>query len=86
MQFRPTFDRIEARQFVEASLEDQQALASWCRGRLRGTKIPAADRVIQIDIHEVECEAQVGDWIVYVKGHFFILPEPQFNIMFCSTI
>lgn len=63
---------IEARHFDATNLHDQEALANWCGGLLRGTKLPADERVIRIGTLEGEIEASHGDWIIKgVKGEFY---------------
>lgn len=63
---------IEARQFVGVTVEGQEQLAEWCGGLLRGTKLPADERVIRIPTLEGEMEASFGDWIIRgVKGEFY---------------
>jgi hypothetical protein len=63
---------IEARQFTEDELHVQHDVAEWCNGKLRGTMLPAEQRVIQIYTLEGEMEARVGDWIIKgVKGEFY---------------
>lgn len=63
---------IEARQFTVTDLHEQCALADWCSGKLRGTMLPAEERVIQIYTLEGEMEAHFGDWIIKgVRGEFY---------------
>jgi hypothetical protein len=63
---------VEARPFTATALALQEDLAEWCNGRLRGIKLPANERVIQIDTLEGEIEASFGDWIIKgVKGEFY---------------
>jgi hypothetical protein len=63
---------IEARCFSSVTIHEQEMLADWCHGRLRGVRLPADARVIQIDTLEGEMEARFGDWIIQgVKGEFY---------------
>ena len=55
---------VSARRFDITDLKGQEQLASWCGGRLRGTRLPAQERVIQIDTAENEVEVGFGDWVV----------------------
>ena len=63
---------IEARLFNQQLINEQEELADWCRGRLRGITLDPEQRVIQIDTLEGEIEASYGDWIIKgVKGEFY---------------
>ena len=63
---------VEARQFKCDNTDAQENLADWCRGKLRGYKLPLSERVIQIETLEGEMEAKHGDWIIKgVKGEFY---------------
>lgn len=63
---------IEARQFGMERLDQQEILADWCNGKLRGIKLEPTERVIQIQTLEGEIEAKFGDWIIRgVKGEFY---------------
>lgn len=63
---------IEAVKFDATNIHDQEQLANWCGGRLRGVKLPSEKRVIQIDTLEGEMDASFGDWIIRgVEGEFY---------------
>jgi hypothetical protein len=63
---------IEAKLFNQVTIYEQEMLADWCKGKLRGYQLPADNRVIQIDTLEGEIEASWGDWIIKgVKGEFY---------------
>lgn len=63
---------IEARRFLCDTTADQQHIADWCGGKLRGMKLPLSERIIQIDTLEGEIEARYGDWIIKgIKGEFY---------------
>lgn len=71
-QYRKKPVVIEARQFCATFLHEQEALADWCGGLLRGTKLPPEERVILIPTLEGEMETSFGDWIICgVKGEFY---------------
>lgn len=75
--FRPIQFVVEARCLLDD--ENQEQVAEWCGGKLRGTKLLRAARVIQIDIHGVEHEAEVGDWIIkWPDNTFTIYPGEEF--------
>lgn len=63
---------IEAVQFLAASIEKQESVADWCKGKLCGTRLLSPHRVIKIQTLEGEMVASVGDWIIKgVKGEFY---------------
>lgn len=71
-EFRKKPVVLEARQFTLADAEHPEALTEWCNGRVRGTRLPAAERIIQIDTLEGEMAGSIGDWIIKgVKGEFY---------------
>lgn len=60
---------IEAVQITE---RNTTVVAGWCRGRVRGTKLPASERFVQIDTLEGEMVGNIGDWIIKgVQGEFY---------------
>lgn len=63
---------VEARQFKVGTWEEQERLADWCGGKLRGMMLEPKYRIIQIQTLEGEMEAGVGDWIIRgVKGEHY---------------
>lgn len=63
---------VEAKCFNVVELGLQEALADWCNGLLRGYKLNAEERFIQIRTLEGEMEAKFGDWIIRgVNGEFY---------------
>lgn len=82
-KFRKKPVEIEARRFICVALGAQNALADWCRGSLRGTSLPADERVIQIQTREGEMEASFGDWIICgVKGEFYPCKPDIFELTY----
>ena len=75
MKFRKKPVEIEARQYtIEIAANDNlwNDLAFWCKGLVRGTKLPAEMREIEIPTLEGDHRAVVGDWIIKgVKGEFY---------------
>lgn len=72
MKFRKKPVVIEARRFDVTRLTEQEALAAWCGGLLRGYKLDAVDREIEIPTLEGDMRANFGDWIISgVKGDFY---------------
>lgn len=63
---------IEAERFNVTDFIEQENIADWCNGKLRGIKLPPEERFIQIQTLEGEIEASFGDWIIRgVKGEFY---------------
>lgn len=60
---------IEAEFITEGNMD---RVAEWCRGSVRGIKLPPKDRVIQIQTLEGELEIGPGNWIIKgVEGEFY---------------
>lgn len=69
MKFRKKPVVIEAQQLTVFNLEE---LEHWCKGSIKGLRLPANQRVIDIQTLEGEMRAQIGDWIIKgVKGEFY---------------
>lgn len=69
MQFRKKPVVIEAQRVTVNNLDQ---IANWCRGSVKGTKLPLHERVVDIQTLEGEMRADVGDWIIKgVKGEFY---------------
>jgi hypothetical protein len=63
---------VEARQFTIHDAEYPDAIQDWCYGKVRGTRLPAEERYLQVFTLEGEMECNVGDWIIKgVKGEFY---------------
>lgn len=74
---------VEARQFTLADAENPTLIEKWCNGRVRGTRLPANKRFIQIDTLEGEMEGRVGDWIIRgIKGEFYPCKADIFNMTY----
>lgn len=72
------FFLICARQ-VPADEAGQEAIATWCGGRVRGMALSPASRCVQFDsFFETEVEAIPGDWIVSMGRRFFAMPNADF--------
>jgi hypothetical protein len=81
--FRKKPVMIEARLFDAVDLSMQENVATWCGGLLRGTKLPATERVILIPTLEGEITASYGDWIVKgVKGEFYPCKPDIFELTY----
>lgn len=60
---------IEARELTVDNLEELEA---WCKGSIKGTKLPREQRVIDIQTLEGEMRAEIGNYIIKgVKGEFY---------------
>jgi hypothetical protein len=47
-------------------------IAEWCRGSVKGIKLPIEEQVIDIETLEGTMRADVGDWIIKgVNGEFY---------------
>jgi len=69
MKFKKKPVVIEAQQLTVFNLEE---LEQWCKGSIKGLRLPANQRVIDIQTLEGEMRAQIGDWIIKgVKGEFY---------------
>lgn len=74
---------IEARLFDQVLIIDQERLADWCNGKLRGITLEPEQRVIQIQTLEGEIEASYGDWIIRgVKGEFYPCKPDIFELTY----
>lgn len=74
---------IEARLFDQQMIADQERLADWCNGKLRGITLEPEQRVIQIPTLEGEIEASYGDWIIKgVKGEFYPCKPDIFELTY----
>lgn len=74
---------VEARRFVAVTISEQEDLAQWCGGMLRGVKLAADQRVIQIWTNQGESEAVFGDWIIKgPKGEFYPCKPDVFELTY----
>lgn len=77
----PVTPTVEA---VRYTVENAEALERWCNGRLRGTRLPPEERIIQfddLDGHENVCE--IGDWVVKrPDGRFARFTDAEFHANF----
>lgn len=79
--YRPKQCDIVARQIT---IENMEELASWCRGAIKGTKLPAERREIEIYTVDAEYSAEVGDFLVYNvdTDSFSVCSEKDFHKMY----
>lgn len=81
--FRKKPVTIEARRFIAVTVMEQTELADWCGGLLRGVRLAADTRVIEIPTLEGTMEAQWGDWIIKgVKGEFYPCKDTIFQLTY----
>lgn len=82
------FDTVTARQVTIETMVD---IASWCGGAIKGTKLPPADRVIELVSYGEEHQAKVGDWIIRIAHdrsvrrhpyHYLIAENSTFHDIF----
>lgn len=64
-------DKAEAVQVTTGNLEE---VAEWCGGSVRGTKLPAEDRVVQWYSFFNDCQyaCGIGGYVVKLKDRDFI--------------
>jgi hypothetical protein len=74
---------------LEGNAEQQEAVAKWCKGQVKGTLLQPIDRVVEIKntISDGEVVANVGDFIVkYYRGDSIIgwnvLEASHFNSLY----
>ena len=80
MKFRKKPVVIEARQLTVFNLEELEA---WCKGSIKGTRLPAKERIIHIETLEGEMTANIGDWIIKgVKGEFYPCKPDIFELTY----
>lgn len=74
---------IEARQFNQQLIKEQEQLATWCNGLLRGITLDPEQRVILIQTLEGEITASFGDWIIKgVQGEFYPCKPDIFKLTY----
>ena len=59
-------------------------MASWCKGGIKGTKLPPERRELEIYTVDAEYSAEIGDYIVYNidTDSFSVCSEKAFNKMY----
>lgn len=79
----PKPEICEALRFDMTEDAAQERMADWCGGRVRGTRLAAKDRIIQIDGLDGEMDASFGDWIVReASGRFRVLPDAELRKLY----
>lgn len=74
---------IEAHEFNHQLIKEQEALADWCNGKLRGITLEPEQRVIRFETLEGEIEASFGDWIIKgVRGEFYPCKPDIFELTY----
>ena len=74
---------VEARRFNQKSLVEQEAIADWCFGLLRGYRLEPEQRIIQIQTLEGEIDASYGDWIIKgIMGEFYPCKPDIFELTY----
>lgn len=69
MKYRKKPVVVEARQITLSTLED---VAAWCKGSIKGIKLPRELQVIEIYTLEGEMRADIGDFVIKgVEGEFY---------------
>lgn len=82
-QLTPKPEICEAVRFNVTDRDEQDRMADWCGGRLRGTMLEPEDRIIQIDGLDGEMDANFGDWILReASGRFRVLPDVELRKLY----
>lgn len=69
MKYRKKPVVIEAHQLLPDNLEQ---LERWCKGSIKGTKLPRNERCIDIQTFEGEMRVHMFDWIIKgIKGEYY---------------
>jgi hypothetical protein len=80
MRYRKKPVVIEAQQLTVFNLDE---LERWCGGSIKGLRLPANERVIDIQTLEGEMRAQIGDWIIKgIKGEFYPCKPEIFSMTY----
>lgn len=71
----------------QVSLTNQEELARWTKGSIRGTSLPVRDRTVQFYTWNGEQDANVGNWIVRWgsrsgRQYFIVMDERDFRNCF----
>jgi uncharacterized protein YecA (UPF0149 family) len=83
LKLTPKPDPVEALRFDATDTAQQEAMADWCNGRLRGMRLTPEDRIIQMDGPHGEIEASFGDWIVReASGEFRVLTDAAVRLLY----
>lgn len=77
---------FEAWQFTLKDAENYKSIEDWCMGSLKGTMIPAEDRVIELRSVDDYATARVSDYIVRTgPNSFSVMTLERFNDRFEVT-
>jgi hypothetical protein len=83
LKLTPKPDPVEALRFDVTETAQQEAMADWCNGRLRGMLLAPEERIIQMDGPDGEIEASLGDWIVReTSGKFRVLTDAAVRLLY----
>lgn len=82
-KFRKKPVEIEAHQLT---VENINQLAHWCKGHVKGTKLPVKDQCIEIQTLEGEMEANIGDYIIKgIENEFYPCKESIFKASYVEA-
>ena len=57
---------------IRLTTRNIEFVEGWCKGQIRGYKLPENERVVQIQTLEGEVEAKIGDYVIKgIKGEFY---------------
>lgn len=76
---------VEAHQMT-VGRRDQEMLAHWCHGSLRGLSLSPSERSIKIPSQRGDIEAHPSDWIVKeIDESFHVYTDPYFELTHALT-
>lgn len=68
---------------MRLNVDNLEEVEAWCHGSIRGTLLPAKDRIIRVQSGQGEIEAQVYEWIVKLtESHFIVLSDSSMRSLF----
>lgn len=68
---------------MRLNVDNLEEVEAWCRGSIRGTLLPAKDRIIRVQSEQGEIEANVGEWLVKLtESHFIVLSDSNMRSLF----
>lgn len=69
---------------VQLTIDNIEKVAKWCKGQIKGIKLPLEERVIDIQILEGEIRANYGDWILksLKEGFAYVCSPTKFEAIY----
>jgi hypothetical protein len=80
MRYRSKIVEVEAKQLTTDNIKE---LEEWCKGSIKGVKLPLDQQVIDIRTLEGEMRANMGDFIIQgLKGEFYPCKPDIFHMKY----